>query len=337
MSDKTEQWVGIDIGCSFHEACVMTGDSVAQFHIKNTPAGRSQFIKRLNATGCRVAMEATGVYYLDLALELDEAGIEVMVVNPRVMHHYAKAHGTRSSTDTISAKLLADYVQRMEFQPWEPPSGAHFELRAIGRQLNHLVHDRTVQRNRLHALQSSKHGRSKILIQDEKQGIATLTKRIVRLETEAWRLILQSPELKRISDHITSAKGFAKRSAVMILAELVLLPRSLKSKQCACHAGLDVRLKKSGTSVEGRPRLSKWGNAYIRAALYLPVLTAVRHDPIARAHYLRLQRRGKPKMKALGAMMRKYLTGIWATIQTDQPFDTAKLFNIEPDTPITSR
>jgi len=32
-------------------------------------------------------------------------------------------------------------------------------------------------------------------------------------------------------------------------------------------------------------------------------------------------------MQAVGAVMRKYLTGIWACLKTDQPFDSAKLFS----------
>ena len=332
MSEIVKQWVGIDIGCGFHEACVVEERLRQRHRIQNTPDGRTKFIRQLDASRCRVVMEATGVYYLDLALELDEAGVEVMVVNPKVMHHYAKVKGKRSSTDVISAELMADYAQRMLFQPWEPPSADLFELRAIGRHLNRLTHQRTVQRNRLHALQSSKQG-PKILIRDEKQAIKTLNRRIERMEKEAWRLINQRPEIRRICDHITTTKGFAQRSAIMVVSELLLVPRTLSAKQCACHAGLDVRLRKSGSSVEKKPRLSKWGNAYLRAALYLPVLSAVRHDPIARAHYLKLQQRGKTKMTALGAMMRKYLTGIWATMKTDQPFDTAKLFEIRPEQP----
>lgn len=59
----------------------------------------------------------------------------------------------------------------------------------------------------------------------------------------------------------------------------------------------------------------------------MPALSAVRHDPYARAFYEALQRRGKRKIQALCAVMRKLLTGFWACLKTAQPFDSAKLFS----------
>ena len=83
----------------------------------------------------------------------------------------------------------------------------------------------------------------------------------------------------------------------------------------------------SGTSVHKLPRLSKAGNAYLRSALYMPALSASAHDPRAHAFYLALQGRGKKKMQALGAIMRKYLTGLWACVRYNQDFDSTKLFS----------
>ena len=106
-----------------------------------------------------------------------------------------------------------------------------------------------------------------------------------------------------------------------------VLPTHLKAAQVSRYAGLDVRLYQSGSSVNQAPRMSKAGNAYLRAALFMPAMSAVCCDPHARAFYASLQRRGKKKMQALGAVMRKYLTGLWVCIQHDQDFDSAKLFS----------
>ncbi|MGI9573258.1 transposase, partial [Alloalcanivorax xenomutans] len=81
-----------------------------------------------------------------------------------------------------------------------------------------------------------------------------------------------------------------------------------------------------GTSVNRPGRISKAGNVYLRSALYMPALSAVRYDPNAKAFYEALVARGKKKIQALVAVMRKYLTGLWACLKTDTPFDSSRLF-----------
>jgi len=211
---------------------------------------------------------------------------------------------------------------------WRAPNLARRALRDIGRQINRLTHARTQAKNRLHALEATQ-STPRLLIRDERGGIATLDRRIKRLSEAAVALIEAEPSLHRQLTHLQAAKGIGLASAVALLAELCVMPEDLKAKQLARHAGLDVRLTQSGTSVDKPGRLSKSGNAYLRSALYMPALSAARHDPHARAFYQALIRRGKKKMQALCALMRKYLTGLWACIQTDEPFDSSRLFSSE--------
>jgi transposase len=96
--------------------------------------------------------------------------------------------------------------------------------------------------------------------------------------------------------------------------------------QVSQYAGLDVRLCQSGCP----GRLSKTGNAYLRTALYMPALSAARYDPKTRAFYPTLQQRGKKKIQALRAIMRKLLTSIWACIKSNSPFNSNLLFNNFP-------
>lgn len=319
------QQVGLDIGAARHAVHLIEGEKQRAMVVANTHQGRRQLIKRLKPGHCRVIMEATGIYYLDTAMDLVEAGVEVMVINPKRAHHFAKALGLNSSTDPISAKVLAKFATTMDFEAWSPPPPRWYEFRSIARQINRLTGEKVACQNRLHALKASRQS-SRFLIDDEQQGIESLQDRIQRLLDAAQRLIAGDLFLARLRDHVTAATGFADRSAITILGELVMLPRTMNARQCASHAGLDVRIKQSGTSVNAKPRLSKAGNAYLRAALYMPVLTAVKHDPLAKAHYERLQTNGKTKLQAICALMRKYLTGIWHVVKNDEPFDSQKLF-----------
>ncbi len=126
---------------------------------------------------------------------------------------------------------------------------------------------------------------------------------------------------------MTAGPGIGDVSAIAMLAELATLPPTLKSGQVSRHAGLDVRLTQSGTSLNKPGRMSKTGNAYLRAAMFMPALSAMRCDRYVKAFFEGLVARGKKKMQAIGAIMRKYLTGVWACMRSGEAFDTAKLFS----------
>jgi transposase len=82
----------------------------------------------------------------------------------------------------------------------------------------------------------------------------------------------------------------------------------------------------SGTSVHKAPRISRHGNKYLRRALFHPALSAGTHDPRARALKERLIGRGKKKMQANVAIMRKLLTAAWAIMKDPQPYDSELLY-----------
>lgn len=323
-----EIFVGVDVGAkSVVVGQRQAGRAVGPAEFRQTPEGHQSLVKHLKGrkVAC-VVLEATGVYYLDLAVALQRAGLPVAVINPRSFHHFAQLKLNNSKTDAQDAALLAEYGECMKPALWQAPSDTLMGLRDIGRQINRLTATRTQAKNRLHALRS-KSTTLTLLIDDEAEGIERLDQRIEKLTKAAVELIGQQPQHKQHLANFQQAKGIGQASAIALLAELCVLPRELKAPQVSRYAGLDVRLCQSGSSVNKPGRLSKAGNAYLRGALYMPALSAVRHDPNAKAFYEALQKRGKKKMQALCAVMRKYLTGIWACLKLGVPFDSSKLFS----------
>lgn len=325
MSD----YVGIDIGAKSVVVSVRrAGRTLSPHEFRQTPEGHQALIGKLGRQVACVVLEATGIYYLDLAVALHRAGLPVAVINPRSFHHFANLKLNNSKTDAVDAALLAEYGECLKPALWQAPDEALMGLRDIGRQINRLTATRTQAKNRLHALRS-KSSTLALLIEDESEGIERLEQRIERLSKAALELINQQPHYKQHLANITCAKGIGQASGIAMLAELCVLPRELKSPQVSRYAGLDVRLCQSGTSVNRPGRLSKAGNAYLRSAFYMPALSAVRHDPNAKAFYEALQKRGKKKIQALCAVMRKYLTGVWACLKLGVPFDSSELFSAE--------
>ena len=75
--------------------------------------------------------------------------------------------------------------------------------------------------------------------------------------------------------------------------------------------------------------MSKHGNKYIRAALYMPALVAIRHEPNIKAYYEKLLTAGKKKMQTIVAVMRKLLLAIWGMINANKNWDGTKFYKIE--------
>ena len=271
---STPVFAGIDVGAAElvlvirHNAVSLKAQKFA-----NTAADRQRLVQRLSKfPGVTVCLEATGVYSLDLALALADAGVRLMVLNPKASHNFAKGLLRNSKNDAVDADTLAQYAERMPFQPWARPLACALAPRALARRINALTKDKAATKNQQHALTFSPETPNAVR-RDVTLAIAQLEKRIERLTEEAVAFIRAHPPLARPFVLLLTVKGIGETSAIALLGELLLLPAELTHKQWVKSAGLDPRHVTSGTSVEKRVRLSKAGNRYIRQALYMPALT----------------------------------------------------------------
>lgn len=293
----------------------------------NTVAGRKQLLAWIAAGGTKVraTMEATGVYSLDLALLLSRAGeVQLAVVNPKLARRFAESLGERSKNDPIDAWGLLQHALRMPFVAWQPPTPAALALREIARQISGLTEMRAATLNRLQAARSST-AIPACIRRELQRTITHLHASIRRLLRVAGKLLQQNPGLQRQYQLLRTVRGIGELSAIQILAEVtVLAGRGVR--QWVKHSGLDVREHTSGRSIRRQPRISKCGNRYLRRALYMPALVASRHNPAVRGFYRHLLARGKTKLQALVAVMRKLLHAICGMFRHDRPYDGARLY-----------
>lgn len=326
-----QKWyVGIDV--SARELVVglgKSGTSPVVERYNNTAAGHKLLLERLRslrAAVVTVCMEASGNYSLDIALRLAgmKGGVKLQVANPRRVRRFAESLGQRSKTDPVDARVLFHYAERMPLVEWQPPSAAALRLRALSRTLAALVRMCTQHKNRQHALAASA-ALPACLGRELEAQVRYTEKRIAKLRRDGQRLIAGEPELARRWQYLLSVPGLGESSALAVLGELAVLPDTLDERQWVAHAGLDPKHHESGSSIAQKPRISKAGNHYLRAALYMPALVAVQHDPSLAAFYQRLLGHGKAKLQALVAVMRKLLHAAWGMFRNDQPYDGTRL------------
>jgi len=270
--------------------------------------------------------EFTGVYSFDLALALHKCEhAEVMVANPRSIKDFARASMKRSKSDAQDAVSIREFAKRMDFVPWQPPAREVLELRTITRRIAALTVERTRELNRKHAVESCD-GVSRVVLEDIKENLAHLERRLSVLTKEAVSVIEGHEELARAYRRVTSVKGIAETSGVTILSELLVLPKDMTVRQWVAHCGLDPREYQSGSSVKKPARISKVGNVHLRRALYMPALVASRYEPQVKAYYEKLLAKGKRPRQALVAIMRKLVHAIYGMLRSDTDFDGEKFY-----------
>jgi transposase len=284
----------------------------------------------------RVCLEASGNYSLDLALALHaHRHVEVSLVNPRRARRFAESLGERSKTDPVDARVLCEYATRMPWVAWRPPTARALRLRAITRAIESLGVMHTQEKNREHALKASL-ALPSLVIREMRRHQRYLEHRMEQLRRRARQLIAKDPELDRRFRLMVTVPGVAETSALQILGELVVLPDGLDARQWVAFSGLDPSHFTSGTSVEKRPRISRGGSRHLRRALYMPALVALRREPHLRAFYQRLVSRGKARLQAVVAVMRKLLHALFAMFRFDQTYDGSKLCSHELPATVTT-
>ncbi len=296
----------------------------------NTPVGHRALLAwlRRSPLPLRVCMEATGLYGLDLALHLTAAGLALLVANPRAVRNFARALMQRSKTDLLDAAVLREFAARMPFEPWPPPSPQALKLMALAHRIQGLTRMMAAEKNRLHAASLSR-AVPDLVRRDLGRSIQGLERARARLTRAALLFIADDPQLARRTELLVSIPGLGVTSALALLAELLRFGPDSDVRQWVAYAGLDPRHHRSGTSVAKKPAVSKTGNAHLRRALYMPALVASQHEPHLRAFYQHLLQRGKTKLQALVAVMRKLLHAIFGMFKHNSRYDGSKVYVLQ--------
>ncbi len=265
---------------------------------------------------CHFCLESTGSYSTGLAQFLAEAEQPVSLVNPARIKYAGMAQGVGNKTDQADARLIADYCRKENPPLWRAAAPEVRELVALVRRL-HSVQELLVQeQNRL-----EQPGLPGVVQGSLRKSVRFLEKEVKHLRRQIKDHTANHSGLKADKELLLSIPGIGETTAHELLAEMPDVKEFSCAQSMAAYAGLAPREHSSGSSVRKKTRLSKQGNRHLRRALYFPAVSAVQWNPPVRAHYERLREKGKGKMVALGAAMRKLLMIAYGVLKSRQPFD----------------
>jgi len=265
-------------------------------------------------------MEATGVYHERLAYFLEEKGKAVSIVLPSKISNYVRTLDVKTVTDKTASEAIARFGAERKLDNWKRPKAIFKKLRQLTRERDQVLADRTVAKNQLHAeLAEAEPGKSSV--DRIKKKIAFFDKQEKEIMTELKVILSVDDEIKRLVALICTLPGVGLLTAIIVLAETNGFELIRNKRQLVSYAGLDVKEKQSGTSVRGKPRISKKGNRFLRKAMHFPALCAIRHDEKYKAIFARLISKHGIKMKAAVCVQRKMLEMIYTIFKKQEAYD----------------
>ena len=331
MRKVVKQVAGIDVAQK--ELVVTLGRMLDDFSIelfsykvfKNNDSGVKLLVDWVNKlTGyevpVRYVMEATGVYHQKFAYYLVDNGCEISIVLPNKISNYIRTLELKTITDKSCSQAIAQFGLERKLDKWAKPKSIYKELQQLTRERNQIVQERSVIKNQIHAEKTESEPNQKSLERMQAR-IRFLNSQEKEIKADITDIVSKDSDLKQVINNITTIPGVGELTAVIVLAETNGFELIRNKSQLSSYAGLDVKEKQSGTSVKGKPRISKKGNRNLRKSMHLPSLTAVKWDENFKNIYARLISKNRIKMKALVAVQRKILELIYILFKNETVYD----------------
>jgi transposase len=296
-SPPERTFVGVDVAKDKLDVCGLPGGTCKT--VKNDPKGHAKLIDWLLAPGdCLVVIEATGGYERPALIALQDAGIEVALVNPRQVRRFAEGIGQLAKTDTLDAAVLAQFAQMVNPPPAEKTSPKQRELGALVVRRRQLLETQVAEKNRLGQT-------SDVFVQKTMQRVLKmLARELQAVERRIAKLLESDDQWKAKIELLMSTPGIGPVTAATLVAELPELGK-LNRQQLASLVGVAPFSKDSGKSAGKRH--TRWGRREVRAALYMGALNARRCNPVIKAFAARLAAAGKSFKAIQVACIRKLL------------------------------
>ena len=308
--------IGIDVSkATLDVACFLDG-SWRDHRFSNDLKGFKALIK-LAGKDSLFVMEASGPYYLQLALFLSAQGAEVSVVNPLVVKRFSQMRLIRAKTDRKDAQTIAQYARAENPKRWHVPEATILKMQQIITAQQTLSKQMTMVKNQLLAFTDSG-----IVDQQVSRSLSS-TLAHLRKQEEKLQQALQQYATDRYASSmklLTSIPGIGPKTAALLIVLSDNFQKFAHYKQLIAYVGFSPRVYQSGTSVRGKGHICKIGNALIRKLLYLCTWSAKKVNQACALMYERLKQKGKPERVIKVALANKLLKQAFAIATSGIPY-----------------
>ena len=311
---KDSEIYGIDISKKvFDVYCARTGHS----QLNNDEKGFKALLKELPEQAL-VVMEATGYYHYRLAQYLHANGVQVSVVNPLSVRRFNQMRLSKVKTDKSDAKAICEYGILNDVPLYSALTDVQAECLQLFRLLDNYLKQRTAIKNKLKGEESL--GKpSRTVYSSLKRSLRHLDREVGMLEARLLELVKR--EQQEQLTLLKSIPGMGVKTALFLIVVTDGFSKFDNSRQLCSYVGITPTIRRSGSSVRGRSRISKVGNRKLRNLLFLCAFSACKHNKACRELYERIVAKGKSKKLALIAVSNKLLKQAFAIAKSGLPYD----------------
>jgi transposase len=258
-------------------------------------------------------LEATGGFELTVAAAIAGAGLPLAVVNPRQIRDFARATGRLAKTDRLDAAVIARFAERVHPEPRPVPDAAAQALAELVARRRQIVEMIGMEQNRARQARAPKVART------IRATLKVLEAQLTALDHDIDDTIRGSPAWRAADDLLQSVPGIARSPPAPSSPKC---PNSATSTAAAAALIGVAPVNRDSGEMRGY-RAIAGGRTTIRNVLYMATLSAVRWNPILKAHYQQLVARGRPKKVAIVACMRRLLGILNAILKAKTPWKNA--------------
>lgn len=282
--------------------------------IDNTEKSFIHFLGKLDIPikNLHFVMEATGGYEKKFASFLLSRSIAVSVVNPKRVRDFAKALGFLAKNDKIDAHVIRQFADVADLVLLTKKSDMDERLKSFVQRRNQLMRHQTIEKQYLETTAD------KEILASIRIFLDTLKEQIESLDKNIQKLMEADTSYSARKRLLTPVEGLGEQTVSAILVYLPELGQ-LTNKQISALAGVAPFCNDSGDR-KGKKMI--WGGRKeVRTALYMPMLCAIRYNPVIKTFYERLVAKGKIRKVAVIACMRKLLTILNAMLKNNTEWD----------------
>jgi transposase len=313
-------FAGIDVSMDHLDVAVSQGDEIIECfqkpHTEDAILGLVEKFKQMLPK--RIVVEASGGYERCLAAYMFEAGLPIVVINPRQVRDFGKATGQLAKTDKIDARTLARFGAAIKPPPRPIKDAQRQGLTDQVARRRQLVHILAQEKNRL--------SRAVGPVRDDvEHHITYLEERLDKSNKDIQQLIETTPLYQETVELLTTVPGIGPVTSASLVANCPELG-SLDRRKIAALIGTAPFNRDSGTRSGAR---CVWGGRRtLRQQLYMATLSAIKSNYKIKSFYTRLAVAGKkPKKVAIIACMRKLITILNAMVKQQKPWQVGQATN----------
>lgn len=309
--------IGIDISKDTFDVSFLDENQKWTYKVyENTPTG---FKKLWKDTGkdCHFVMEASGPYYLKLATYLRKKKADISVVNPLVIRRYVQMKMFRTKTDKKDAQAIAMYGAEQHPPLWEEEEKIIKKMRQIDTAIDGYKKQLTMLKNRLKSFKSSG-VKDKKTFESLERMIKLTKNEIKKLEKERFKLAQEN--YGETMELLMSIPGVGEKTAILFIILTNNFTKFENYKQFLAYIGFNSRIFESGTSVKGKGRISKVGNAKMRRTLYLTSWSSKRYNKTIKEMYQRLNAKGKKERVIKVALASKIVKLMFGVLKSGKKY-----------------